>query len=60
MLEKCPECGAPNKVLDEIWFHGVVSYFICAGCDVLFGQAADGTFVESRYYYEELKCTKLK
>ena len=55
MLENCPECGVQNKVLDEVWYHGVVSYFLCAGCDVLFGQAPDGTFAESRYYSEELK-----
>ena len=55
MSENCPECGKNNEVVDELWFHGVVSYFLCDGCDVLFGQSPDGTFQESRYYYEEIK-----
>jgi transcription elongation factor Elf1 len=70
MYENCPQCGERNLVSTERWYHGLVSYFICERCGDLFGQAPDGTFVESRYYYEDLvngynpytgtKCTKQK
>lgn len=55
MYEKCPECQTLNEVVTETWYHGQINYFICTGCDVLFGQAPDGTYAESRYYYEELE-----
>ena len=55
MYEKCPQCGEWNLVSTERWYHGLVSYFICVKCGDLFGQTDDGTFVESRYYYEDMK-----
>jgi|TARA_R110000744_G_scaffold48442_1_gene105817 transcription elongation factor Elf1 len=55
MLENCPECGVQNKVLDEVWFHGVVSYFLCAGCDRLFALLEDGEWDEHDSYQNWLK-----
>jgi len=51
----------------ETWYHGVINSFVCSGCGGLFAEAPDGTYVECRYYYEELqmgnnpyKCIKSK
>jgi len=67
MVSQCPECKSENVVDSETWYHGVINSFVCSGCGGLFAEAPDGTYVECRYYYEELqmgnnpyKCIKSK